>query len=147
MPDQPRISAAFISDTDVKVSILNYEAGKQVNLYMATGYLGVPEELIRDLEAAEYIIEGLNPEGIYKIVASFNDAPIEQSILIVSKDAGPPPIITFSPVGDTTVTETQQVFAVSWGADLALDILQIEGLIEEWYHGNETIATGQNQTL
>lgn len=147
MASQPRISASFISATSVRVRILNWQEGETTNLYMAEGWYGVPEEIVREHPGAEYVIDGLDAEGVYKFVASFNNAPLELSLSVIAKQHGPPDIIIFEPVRETTVTVVQRTFPVSWGPDLNLDILEIAGFMTEYFHGNESLATGINRTL
>jgi hypothetical protein len=144
----PDISIAR-SGTQLVVTLDNFEAGDTWNVYLGDDYISGFTEQVRGHDQPSYTITGLDAGANYILRVSLNNAPIEDSLTILSDDPDDtPPTITFEAIAPTTAAATTITKTVSWGADLVdLPAVVIDGFIEEWEPSGPRISIGDNQTL
>lgn len=146
----PKISTAFIAGPAIKVTFLNRPEGMTGTLYRAVGMFGVPQ-LLDTIDADEYTdTDGIDPEGIYVYLASYDNAPETASIAIVADHSTAEPVGYYDVAAKPPASfgaDVPDTFSFGPFGSITMNFAQVVDYIEEGFIGNEAVAIGDNQTL
>lgn len=150
MPKEPIYAGKRSADkTQFVIDLFNFEEGDEWNVYQGN-YLGVTTKVVSDHLTASVTISGLDPRGNFTFYLTLNNAPLDQSLALVSDHTDEADsYIVVEPVGDSEIIVATATFEAPWLASDLIDV-PVSHLTGARIEGNESsprITFGKNQTL
>ena len=150
MIKQPNISGQrSVDKTLFTITLLNWEEGDDWNVYMGD-WLGQTSKVVTDHPTASLAIPDLDPEGNYIFYVTLNNAPLSQSLMLISDHTDEEePYVVVEPVGLSDIVVSTATFEAPWLEQDLIDV-PVSDLTNARIEGNESsprTTFGKNQTL
>ena len=150
MTKLPKISGVrSAGKTQFTITLLNFEAGDEWNVYQATRFADLVKVVDGHL-TNEVTIPDLSETGNYTFFVTLNNAPLSASVSLVSNHTDEEDsYIVVHAIGSASIDVSSDTFEAPWlASDLEnVPVSIITNQVIEWLFSNPLMTFGKNQTL